>query len=152
MMDRRDLGGCAFWILFSLWAVYSSLQLGLGALRSPGPGFFPFWVAVGLALFAGLLLPPALKENEPFPVRKAGREGARPKTPLAVIAALVLYCLVLEKLGYLLATAGFMAALFSLGRMKIRTIVLGSLTASLCSYLLFSHGLGTPLPRGILSF
>jgi hypothetical protein len=151
MMDRGDLIGCALWILFSLWAVHSSFTLGIGALRSPGPGFFPFWAGIGLALFAGVLLlrTPA---NEPFPAQRADREGARPKTPLAVIATLVLYCLLLEKLGYLLATAGLMAVLFSLGRMKPRTMVMGSLTASLFSYLLFSHLLGTPLPRGILSF
>ena len=151
-MDKRDLAGCAVWVILSLYALAASLRLGVGALRNPGPGFIPFLASIGLALFACLLLAFTLVAKKPAGHTENGTRDTAWGNPLIVIVALAIYGLVLGKLGYLLTTFGLMMVLFSRGEMKARTMILGSLIASLVSYGLFAYVLGIPLPRGILGF
>ncbi len=152
MMDKRDLAGSAVWLVLSVFVFTASLRLGVGALRSPGPGFIPFWASSCLAFFACILLGFNLAAKTQAVRRENGAKESHSVNHLIVIAALTIYCLALEKAGYLLATFGLMMVLFSLGKMKYRVIVLGSLVTSLSSYGLFAYFLGTPLPRGIFGF
>jgi putative tricarboxylic transport membrane protein len=89
----------------------------------------------------------------------------KPATPLAdswkglywgnvllIIAASISYLLLMEPLGYLLATFGFMLVLFGLGKMKIWVVLSSAMLAALGSYYIFHTFLKVPLPRGILSF
>ncbi len=68
MMDKRDLVGCAVWLILSVFVFTASLRLGVGALRSPGPGFIPFWASIGLAFFACILLAvqSGCKKHKPY--------------------------------------------------------------------------------------
>ncbi len=151
-MDKRDLAECAVWLILSVFAFTASLRLGVGALRSPGPGFIPFWASGCLAFFAFILLGFTLAAKTQAVRRGNGAKESHSANHLIVIAALTVYCLALEKAGYLLATFGLMMVLFRLGKMKYSAIVLDSLLASLSSYGLFAYVLGTPLPRGIFGF
>jgi hypothetical protein len=152
MMEKQDLVGCAVWLILSAFVFTASLRLGVGALRSPGPGFIPFWASIGLALFACILLGLDLATKAQVVRGENSAKDSRLGNHLIVIAALTLYCLALEKLGYLLCTFGLMIVLFSLGNTKAWTIILGSLVTSLSSYGLFAYFLRTPLPRGIFGF
>lgn len=151
-MDKRDLAGCAVWLILSVFVFTASLRLGVGALRSPGPGFIPFWASVGLAFFACILLGFNLAAKKQAVSRGKGAKDSHWGNHLIVIAALTIYCLALEKVGYLLATFGLMMVLFRMGKMKPWAIIIGSLVASLSSYGLFAYLLGTPLPRGVFGF
>jgi cell division protein FtsW (lipid II flippase) len=71
---------------------------------------------------------------------------------IIVVAVLIAYCLVLPKLGYLLATFGLMLVLFTLGKMKFWVVIPCSLLAVLLTYGLFDYLLRIPLPRSILGF
>ena len=151
-MDKRDLAGCAVWVILSIYGFAASLHLGVGVLRNPGPGFIPFLASVGLGFFACLLLAFNLSGKKQSGRGETGAGDTAWGNPLIVIAALAVYGLVLGKLGYLPTTFGLMVVLFSRGGMKARAILLGSLIASLASYGLFAYVLGIPLPRGILGF
>jgi hypothetical protein len=152
-MDKWNLVDCAVWLAMSGVALTASLRLGIGALRSPGPGFIPFWAGIGLAFFSCILLGLNLVSNTQALRRdKGARAATRRNRLIVVIAVLTLYCLTLAKLGYLLATFGLMVVLFRLGKMKPWAMVMGALVASLSSYGLFALLLGTPLPRGIFHF
>lgn len=151
-MDKRDFVGCAVWLILSVFVFTASLRLGVGALRSPGPGFIPFWASIGLAFFACILLGFNLAAKTQALRRENGAKDSNWGNNLIVIAALTIYCLALEKVGYLLATFGLMIVLFRLGKMKPWAIITGSLVTSLSSYGLFAYFLGTPLPRGIFGF
>lgn len=151
-MDKRDFVGCAVWLILSVFVFTASLRLGVGALRSPGPGFIPFWASIGLAFFACILLGFNLAAKTQALRRENGAKDTNWGNNLIVIAALTIYCLALEKVGYLLATFGLMIVLFRLGKMKPWAIITGSLVTSLSSYGLFAYFLGTPLPRGIFGF
>jgi hypothetical protein len=152
-MDKWNFVDCAVWLVLSGVALTASFRLGIGALRSPGPGFIPFWAGIGLAFFSCILLGLNLVLKTQALRRDNGARAANRRNRLiVVIAALTLYCLTLEKLGYLLATFGLMVVLFRLGKMKPWAMVMGALVASLSSYGLFALLLGTPLPRGIFHF
>jgi hypothetical protein len=151
-MDKRDLISCAVWLVLSVFVFTASLRLGVGSLRSPGPGFIPFWASLCLAFFACILLGFNLAaKTQTQSLEKSAKDSHWGMT-LIVIASLTIYCLALEKLGYLLTTFGLMIVLFRLGKMKPWAIIMGSLVTSLSSYGLFAHFLGTPLPRGIFGF
>ena len=152
-MDKWNFVDCAVWLVLSGVALTASLRLGIGALRSPGPGFIPFWAGIGLAFFACILLGLNLAAKTQA-IRRDKEAGAanRRNRLIVVIAALTLYCLTLAKLGYLLATFGLMIVLFRLGKMRPWAMVIGALIASLSSYGLFAFLLGTPLPRGFFRF
>lgn len=150
-MDKQDLAGGAAWIVLSVFAFSDSLRLGIGALRTPGPGFIPFWASLFLAIFACILMGSNLL-SKPALRPKNGARVPNPRNALIVIAALAFYCLALEKIGYLLGTCGLMLVLFGLGKMNSWVTVFASVVTALSSYGLFAHVLGTPLPKGILGF
>jgi hypothetical protein len=151
MMDKRDLWDCAVWLILSAFVFAASLRLGVGALRSPGPGFIPFLASIGLA-FSACMLGFNLDQKKQAVRGENGVKDFNWGNHLIVIAALTLYCLALQKLGYLLTTFGLMMVLFRLGKMKSWAMITGSLVASLSSYGLFAYFLRTPLPRGIFGF
>lgn len=119
-----------------------------GGLSHPGPGFLPL-VAAGLLglLSAGLFVEASLRRREaaaallaPAPAwRKIG----------AMMAGLVVYALVLEKVGYLLSTAPLLALFMILERQRWVTVVAMALAATLASYWLFAVWLQVPLPKGV---
>lgn len=156
MMGKGDIAGLAFWLLLSAFVLAASLDLGLGDFRSPGAGFVPFWASVGLALSACLIPVLAfLRKTKAGPGDEARAEpprAGRVSNSLIAAAALTLYCIALPPLGYPASTFGLMLVLFGLGKMRARTMVIGSLVTALSSYLLFAHGLGVPLPRGMAGF
>jgi hypothetical protein len=145
----RDRISGVLWLLAAGFVTASGARLGIGAYDNPGPGFLPFWSGLGLALLAVVLLLLSLgsrTSSEGCPLRLPRRSG------VLVVVSLALYCWLLPRLGYLVATTCLMLVLFGIGRMRIRAVVLGSLLAVFLSYVLFLHVLKVPLPRGILAF
>jgi hypothetical protein len=69
----------------------------------------------------------------------------------AIIAALLIYSLTMEHLGFILSTTLFIAFLLWLvERQRWYVIVFGSLVSSLSTYLVFKVWLDTALPVGLL--
>jgi hypothetical protein len=151
-MDKRDMMSCVVWLFISAFVFMASLRLGIGAFQSPGPGFLLFWASLFLAFFTFILLGIRLFKKEDSASLADLWKDRHWGNNIIVIAALLIYCLALPKLGYILATLGLMLILFSLGKMKLWAVILGSLLSVLLSYGLFFYGLKTPLPRGILAF
>lgn len=151
-MDKRDIVSCAVWLILSVFVFTASLGLGVGAFHNPGAGFIPFWASIGLAFFTCLLpVSGFFKKTEALQGDNLWK-GVDWGNNIIAIAALIVYCIALPKLGYLLSTFGLMLVLFSLGKMTSRMIILGSLITAMSSYGLFVYFFGTPLPRGILGF
>ena len=60
-MTRRDAVAAAALLLFAAVAAVESLRLlPYGAVRNPGPAFFPWWTSLALALLSLVLLVRAL--------------------------------------------------------------------------------------------
>lgn len=151
-MDKREIISSAVWFCIVAIVAISSVRLGIGEFHNPGPGFFPFCASALMALLTLIMLATHLFKKGDV-IRLADLwEGDHWGILVIVIASLIVYCLVLAKLGFILATTGLMLILFYLGKMKPWAIIIGSLLAVLLSYGLFHYGLHTPLPKGILDF
>ncbi len=139
----RDVESGFFFLSFSLFVLWESLQLGLGTFQKPGSGFLSFCVAL-------LLTTLSLKT-----IRKGwGISEARVAYSRRVVLALVciiVYSLVLESLGFIIATFFLVGIFFHLGEPRKWWLLLGmSGLLTLLVYLVFSILLEVPLPRGLL--
>jgi len=118
--------------------------LRLGTLTSPGPGFFPFWLSLGLGVTAlALLVTDRSRIDAPGAVRPA----------IVITAALAAYGLLLEPLGLVLTTVAFLAFLWRVvdGRSTARAVA-GAAVATAATWLLFDAVLRVRFPRGVLGF
>jgi len=127
---------------------WQAKKLTVGTPSFPGPGFFPFCLAlllIGIAViifFQGLKQKPAERET-----------GLRWQRVVLALAAIFAYALVLESLGYLVSTFCLMMLLLKLMSKKPWWYSPGLASLiSLVSYLLFRVSLQLSLPRGILGF
>ncbi len=134
----------------SLFVAWQSLKLRYYTPLGPGPGFFPLWLSILLALLAAMM----------FRQATFGRPEAMPDDFFAnrrgylhigaVLAALVGVIVLLEPLGFCLVMLGFYVFLLTfLGRQHPVVTAVIALVASLGVYYVFVHWLAVPLPSGL---
>ncbi len=151
-MDKRDIFSSLVWFAISGFALFSSLRLGVSGFHNPGSGFLPFWAGIFLSFFTLIMLINGfLSRKKPLKMSEHWKNLEWGKV-LTVLAALVLYILVMPKAGYLIATFGLMIILFGIGNLRFFSVLSWSLFSVLASYYLFYTLLKVPLPRGWLSF
>ncbi len=145
------------WIGLGIFFMVYSHNLGIGRLSSAGPGLMPFLIGLFL-LVSGLCLGyTAIKKrriNGHGPgVDKRTEETSEVnlKRSLIVIISLILYALVMEQLGFVVATFLLLSVLFhALGVKRLRALA-GSLVTVLICYFAFTY-LGQRFPPGILRY
>jgi putative tricarboxylic transport membrane protein len=148
---RRDLGAAAVLLAFGLFAVIQARGLRFGSVVAPGPGFFPLCLAAALCLTSLALLVNAWREAPEGAV--ASGAGGRRFAMIGALVALLVYALVLERLGFLLATFGLLVFFFkALQRQSWLVAVGGAVATALVSHLVFKIWLGVNLPGGLLRF
>ena len=134
-------------VAFSIVALFDAWKLPFGSLRAPDAGFFPLSLSFLLLLFGGGIVAGSfIKNAEPAPF--SGRSWQ-----VAIAAtAFVLYALVLNKVGFVLATTAIMLLVMrGLGGMSWKQALLIAVPSVALSYCGFVQ-LGVPLPRGPLPF
>ena len=147
--DKPPTGGSAYQVacacltlLFGAVAAVVAYGYGLGSLREPGPGLWPFVVAVFIAIMSAVLLVVGrgLTDAEAFT-----RSSLQPLIGAATFAVL----------AYLMPVIGFEIPTFALCIVWLRflggetwrsTLVIGFLTTA-AFYTLFLYGLQIPLPH-----
>lgn len=146
-MARRDAVAAAALLVFAaVAAVESARLLPLGVTRNPGPGFFPWWLSLALGLLALVLLGQWWLAR-PAPSLAGERAGFL--KVVGVLAVLAVYSLVLDMIGYPIAT--FVVVLFMLRVTEPHRwpLALGmALLAAGGSYVVFAVWLDVPLPAG----
>jgi putative tricarboxylic transport membrane protein len=145
-MKKYQVSTAFFWLALGLFMSFYSYRLGLGHVRAPGPGLFPFCLGVFFFLLALAVLVTAIRERN-----TAGPEGpAGDVRKLSlVIAALFAYALLIEFLGFQATTFLTLALLFrSAGYTKWRLILAYSLVIVVITYFLFTY-LGVRFPPGV---
>ncbi len=149
---RVGFAGVLF--LLGLFILFQSFSYGWESRGAPGPGFFPFWVGLLVALTAfgwGINEARASIEDQiPQDIDPGGIWRV-----LKIFVALVVFLLVFEPLGYNIAVLSLMLYLtYSLGKGKgpVWVMVVNSLGASFGMYMVFDYGLGVTLPGSIIPF
>ncbi len=129
-----------------IFITITSLTYGLGTLRRPGPGLYPFFIGLSIAIFSMALFIPELRPQ----TRPSLFNRGDIKTLLFMIVAFCLWILMIPFLGYvivtLLVTYGFCKIMKLEGLWKPISISAGT---ALFIYLLFDYWLYIDLPRGI---
>jgi len=149
-MKRRDLLAGLFWLGISVFVIVQSLKSDLGSLRTPGPGFLPFWSAVILgALSIILMVTTTVRKKWEGRLADLWRGLDWVRVTL-VLLSLFLYPIVLPIAGYLITTFVFVAFLLSVGvRSKLWIDVASALAITVLSYVIFHTLLDVKFPVGI---
>lgn len=140
-------------LLLAIFVGVESLQLRYYTPLGPGPGFFPFWLAVILgALAIGMLVQATLGQTEPMPSDFfASRVGYLKMG--AIVLSLAGTTALLEPLGFRLTMlAVYLFLLCTLGRQGLVVTALVALAGSFGVYHLFVRWLNVPLPAGVFGF
>jgi putative tricarboxylic transport membrane protein len=139
---------------------YATEQLPSLEIGDPlGPKAFPRLLVIALVITAIILLLEILRKPKTAPAAGAGAAAADPRergAKLVVAGAAIwtlLYFLVFETLGFVVATTIYLLVLMAyFNRGKWVANVLTAVLFSLGSYLMFTQLLGVTLARGILPF
>jgi putative tricarboxylic transport membrane protein len=128
---------------------YEALQLKYYTRLGPGPGFFPFWLSVCLAVLATVMFCQAtFRPAEPRPPDFYDTRLGYLRAGCMCIAW-TWAALMLERLGYRLTMLVFFPfLLLTLGRVKWYTIAAVTLLGSIGTFYLFTIKLSAPLPVG----
>lgn len=143
-MSDRLLGGIS--ILLALAFIYGAWQIETGMMLDPlGPRTFPMIIGAVLAIASVYLL--VRPDPEPdWPGRRRGLEI------LLAVVVMIAYALLLEPLGFLIASALAVFVLcWRLGGGLGTSAVVG-VGVSLLIYVVFHMILGLSLARGLLAF
>ncbi len=151
-MKADDRVSGAFLLILAVAVCLQSLDYRLGTFKAPSAGLFPFWMGVLTGILALILLGKAT-----FAPREEARRSESLRAVLsrkkvwAIVLALTAYGLLLEQIGFLLAT--FIVIAFILRAVEPQkwwVCIIGGFSASVGSYILFYMALGVHLPRGIM--
>ena len=137
-----ERSGAVLCFIFAMVIGIEAYRLGPGRLSSPGPGLTPLLYALILAgLSAILFFRSSPKGEEPLIVLKW-------RPVLSILAILLIYGLLIERLGYLICTFVVMLLLSRMGKISWLGSLLMAGMAILAINLLFVQWLQVPLPTG----
>jgi hypothetical protein len=151
-MKRIYLYCNIFWLLFSLILCIESYRLSIGAIRNPGPGFFPFCVGF---VMASLSLIGAIRSLGKYEKGQASdsRQPFRWWNIAFIIAAILAYALALETLGFFICTFIFVGLLLKVVEPQPWKVALvGGLIAAVSSDLVFNILLQSQIPSGLFGY
>jgi putative tricarboxylic transport membrane protein len=151
-MTRRtlDMVSAVFWFALALFVCYRATLLGLGGASEPGSGFIFFWSGLIMACLSLAVLVDSLQgviEERPA---LAGTNW--PKLFL-VLLGLVLYGLLLERVGFVVTTFVLLIFLLRIGEeTRWPTVLTVASVAAFSSFALFDLWLKIRLPKGTFGF
>jgi len=151
-MKKKDLIPAFIWMGLGIAVAVISYELQLGTLRNPGPGLMPFLLGILLSLCSVPILIGSL-----LTIRNKAKQGDEGiwsgvefKRLLLVVFSLVSYAMILEKVGFVIATFFLLIILFKvIGSRKWLFALMTSAIVVLLSYLLFVVFLKVEMPSGL---
>lgn len=147
---RLDTISAVFWFVLAGAVCYGASLLGLGGAGAPGSGFILFWSGLILAILSLVILANSFRAASETPHMLGSIRW--PKVFL-ILGALVLYGLLLERVGFILTTFLLLTLLLGISdEAKWPTVLSLASGAALGSYALFDLWLQIRLPGGILGF
>ena len=152
-MNRYDPTSSFIWLLVGLGIIlWSLMTLKVGTFRHPGPAFVPLFCGIVISILAAIVFFQAKRNTQKITGESIYSEGSLVKT-LSTIGILIVYGLMLERLGFIVTT--FLVFLFIFKKVAGTSWFIGileSLIVTGSSYFIFGYLLKTPMPRGWLGF
>jgi hypothetical protein len=147
LLGNADRVSGAFLVIVAGIALAEAIHLPFGSVRAPDAGFFPQSLSILLLIFGlGIFFNSFISRSEPAQFNSQFVQVA------VAAAAFVVYALVVDKAGYVIATILIMLLVMrGLGGMKWRQALLIAVPSVVLSYLAFIE-LGVPLPSGLLPY
>ena len=145
-MNKEHVGGLIF-LLTGIYGITFSLSLPMGRWNEPGPGAFPFGLAILLA-FSGVMIIARAKRKKEEKKEGKGRESLRNLiTPLSIVLLTLGFILTLERVGYVSSVWVYLFILFfGICRYKVPVAAGMAAVFGLGSWYLFVKILGVQLP------
>ena len=142
-MHSLDLKSGLLFLVLSLVVLYESLRIGLGALSKPGSGFVTFCAGIVLMGLSFFMI------HRGWSAREARITHSR-KVILA-LGVLIVYSLILDTLGFIVATFLAVTVLFGLQTPRPWWVLLAmSALVTLSAYFVFGVLLRVFFPPGFL--
>ena len=154
MTDRIDRLFAGALTLLGVFVVWKSLEYGYMRDATPGAGFFPLWIGLGLTVLSLINLVRSVRGTERLSAifDRAGVYG-----PLAIVVAIAVFILLSPWIGMLLASALLIPAIALAmqprwtARFAVTILAIAVAFPVLC-YFLFAVYLNVPLQTGVLGF
>ena len=138
-----------------------AFAMAVGALSFPpmpgqafGPKLFPSIVAAGFALCAVALIIRAIKAktiNISIVRPEWWNEPGRRVNLLILLGSIVVYTLLIERLGFVLTTLALLVVLMKRLGASWRATLFASFLGTASTYIMFAYWLRVPLPPGLLN-
>ena len=148
LLASAELWAGLFWLGVSVFVVYASFDLGIGTAAAPGSGFLPFWAGLLMCVFSGVVLWGVATEGAPsFSDLWAGVRWGK---VVFMIASLVVYAFLFERLGFIAATVPLLLVLLrGVDPVRWRTAVPIALLSTLAVWWVLKRVLLIQLPSGM---
>jgi putative tricarboxylic transport membrane protein len=151
-VNRHDLVSGLFWLGISIYVSVMAMQLGIGVLANPGPGFVLFCSSGLFGILSIVLIIKTLLKKDTKRILADSWRDLKWTHVLVTVLGLFLYASFLRHIGFLIMTFAFMALLYALGKVKPWISVAGAFVTILLAYLVFHFALQVQFPRGILGW
>jgi hypothetical protein len=152
-MRRADQITAVVVLVFSAAVMEGARRMPPSGTFGPGAGFLPFWLGVAMAILSIILLVNATREPAQASGRSPFPKGRAVLSILETAGALAVFILLLETLGFLLATGLLTAFLLRVvEHERWPTTALVAVGNAMGLYIVFQKFLGVSLPKSVLGF
>jgi len=135
-----------------VFLVREGADLGLGEPTEPGSGFMFWWIGVAMIVAGAALGIMGLFAPHGRAAAEAASTGGPMAMPLACIAALIGYALLLQPLGFIPTSALLLTGLFAfVGGYRLHFSAGMGVASALACWFVFARLLSSNLPAGILA-
>ena len=138
-------------LLFALWVLREARSMDYLSSLGPGPGFFPFWLGLGLAALAVVWLVQATVGPDEAPPEPLAPSRGGLLRIVAIVVALALFATLVDVLGFRLTMLAFLLLLLLvLGRPPLPITLAIAVVGSFGVHHAFTVGLHVPLPTAAI--
>ena len=149
----NDFASVVVWIVLGLIISFLSFRYQVGTPNSPGPGFMPLLAGLAVTFCALVGLVKTILDQKGTTGWKPILKGVNWGKALIILVALLVYAVLLERLGFFLCTILFIGFLFrAIKPMKWHVVIGGSLLVTISAYGIFELWLQSQLPKGPWGF
>ena len=151
-MNKAEIVAAGVVLAIGITLLAAALGFSFLSSGTPGPGFLPLLISIGILACGVTLLAGAVRGRRIF-VNPSWPSLAGWWHVVLMLVAMAVAFLFLDELGFLIATTLFMAVMiYTLGERSWRMLLTVPPLSAIALYLIFAVWLRVPLPKGLVTF